>query len=212
MPGLQEQPARAEQQEEISGDASRRGSCAGAAGGCVRPATASAGTSAMRRAVGRWRAPPSRWRTPCRRWRGRGRAPPRRGSRAVRSGNRRSGCEKNKRPMPDSTGFPRYRCSGGMASGRDAALKRLPMTRSAPPRSALDERGQRGEVVAVVGVAHDHVAAARGRDAGAQRAAVAFCAARARRARRPARAIPTDPSLLPLSAISTSPATPLRSR
>ena len=52
--------------------------------------------------------------------------------------------------------------------------KRLPITRSAPSRSSLEERQQGGEVVGVVGVAHHHVRAASGTDAAHQGVAVSL--------------------------------------
>ena len=90
--------------------------------------------------------------------------------------------------------------------------KRLPMTRSSPSRSFSTNGSRSAEVVAVVGVAHDDVAAARGGDAGLQRGAVAALGDVRRRGRRRAAAMSCEPSVLPLSATRTSPATPARSR
>ncbi len=63
--------------------------------------------------------------------------------------------------------------SHGIAPGRIPPLNRLPATRSKPSLQALDEGLEIGEVVAVVGVAHDHPAAARGGDPACQRRTVA---------------------------------------
>ena len=52
--------------------------------------------------------------------------------------------------------------------------KRLPMTSCAAVAQAVEERIEAAEIIAVVAVAHDDEAAARGANAGDQRAAVAF--------------------------------------
>ena len=42
----------------------------------------------------------------------------------------RTGIEKKTRPTAESTGLPRYLCSGGMAPRSMVPAKRLPITRS----------------------------------------------------------------------------------
>ena len=75
-----------------------------------------------------------------------------------------------------------------------------------------DEPGQLAEVVAVVGVAHEHVRAARRLDAAHQGAAVAALPQRAPRARPAIAASSGEPSVLPLSATTISPAMPAASQ
>ena len=60
-----------------------------------------------------------------------------------------------------------------MAPGAMPPLKRLPMTSCVAGAQRGDEGIEMGEVVAVVGVAHDDVAAARRLDAGRERRAIA---------------------------------------
>ena len=96
------------------------------------------------------------------------------GSRAGRSGSRRPGALKNSRPTSGQDRVAEVACAA--AAWRPGSMpprKRLPMTRSSPSRSSVDERAEAREVVAVVGVAHDDVAAAGGRDAAEQGGAVA---------------------------------------
>ena len=45
------------------------------------------------------------------------------------------GERKKSRPIQESTGLPRYLCSGGMAPSAMPPLKRLPITSSSPARS-----------------------------------------------------------------------------
>ena len=130
-------------------------------------------------------------------------------SRAGRSGSRRPAMPK-KQPADarehrvadvavQRTASRRARCRPG--SG-------CPSRARCPARSSSTKRVERREVVAVVGVAHDDVAAARG--ARCRRAG--RCRTRARRRRRPARRPPRrsacEPSVLPLSATTTSPSMP----
>ena len=72
---------------------------------------------------------------------------------------------------------PGCRCTCAAAASRRARCrraKRLPMTRSSPSRSRSTNAVEAGEVVAVVGIAHDDEAAARGPDPAVQRVAVAL--------------------------------------
>ena len=75
----------------------------------------------------------------------------------------------------------------------------------------FDEAVEIGEVVGIVAVAHDDVAAARSADAGDKRRAVAAASTATTRAPC-ARAIAWLPSVEPLSAMKTSPLMPVRQR
>ena len=96
-------------------------------------------------------------------------------------------------------------------AGHDAALEAVAHDQLVSRAKLRDEIVKPAEIVAVVGIAHDDVTAARGMDAAAQRAAVAAFGDRHERAPA-ASAIACEPSVLPLSAIRISPSTPLRSR
>ena len=103
---------------------------------------------------------------------------------------------------PDSSGLPRYLCSGGIALG-DAALEAVAHHELVARAEPLDERRRAREVVAVVGIAHDDVLAAGGVDAAHQGAAVSRGTSTTRAPC--ARAMSCEPSVMPLSATITSP-------
>ena len=117
--------------------------------------------------------------------------------------------------MNDRLGLPIQRFFQGIAPGAITPPplgSRHPMTRSYPSRSFATNPSMRREVVAVIRVPHDDPLPPRG-----------FNARRATRCRTPfpspcttrapaCSAMLTDPSVLPLSAISTSPRSPACSR
>ena len=97
-------------------------------------------------------------------------------------------------------------------AGRDAAREAVAHHELVAGAQRCDEGIEIGEVVAVVGVAHDDVAAARRVDAAGERRAVAARSGWGRRGRPRRSAIAWLPSVEPLSAMTTSPAMPVRSR
>ncbi len=113
--------------------------------------------------------------------------------------------------MNESAGLPSTCAASASRPGRMPPLKRLPATRSYPSRSRCDERLELREVVAVVGVAHDHPAAAGGCDPAGQRRAVAALLDR-NDTRAELFGDLLEPSVEPLSATTTSPAMPMRSK
>ena len=80
------------------------------------------------------------------------------------------------RTIAENIGLPHQRCSSGIAPGRTVPPpdgSRQPCDEVVAVAQLLDELRQLEEVVAVVSVAHDDEAAARGGDAALQRVAVA---------------------------------------
>ena len=182
---------------------------AGAAGGCGRRADSVVGTSSIRRPAmaashhhfaGELHAGGAQAEAADRL---------RRESRAGRSGSRRSGCWKNSRP--EEAEAPDCRGSGaasGMAPGRDAALEAVAHDEvGAAAQLGRGSASRLREVVAVVGVAHDDVAAARRARSRRSARRRSPCREPERPGRREPRRCICDPSVLPLSAIRTSPAT-----
>ena len=116
----------------------------------------------------------------------------------------RTGPRKKRRPSPVRTGLPRYRAA--TASRRARCRPRTGCPSPGRGRRAADRRTvEPREVVAVVGVAHDHELAARRRchpSARCRNPAVRTATTRAPSAV----AICCEPSVLPLSATTTSPA------
>jgi len=93
----------------------------------------------------------------------------------------------------------------------DPALEAVTHDEIGPAPKLAQKPLEPGEIVAIVGVAHDDITPSGGRDASAQRRTVAAFGNR-HDARPLASAIACDPSLLPLSATSTSPSTAARLR
>ena len=162
QPGIEKQPARAEQQQEAQvppavapGAQVRRPVAAVRAqrgrhlARCAGPASAALTTISLANSMpGRDQAEPLGW--------------PLARSRAGRSGSRRSGCGRTGGRRSSGPGCRGSGAAHGIAPGAMPPLKRLPITRSAPARSRSTNASKAGEVVAVVGVAHDDEAAARG--------------------------------------------------
>lgn len=80
---------------------------------------------------------------------------------------------KNGRPMKLSSGLPSQWCSRGMAPRLDPALEAVTHDEIGPAPKLAQKPLEPGEIVAIVGVAHDDITPSGGRDASAQRRTVA---------------------------------------
>ena len=184
-PRIEEQPARAEQQQEaqvppaVAPAAQVRRAATG------RPETSVVGTSAIRRPCERrldhhlgreLHAGASAGRAPRTRFRSKA------AQAAVEVAD--AGARKNRRPMKREHRVAELAVQRAASRrARCRRWKRLPMTRSSPSRSFSTNGVEVAEVVAVVGVAHDDVPAARRLDAAHERRAVAALGDRRPRAR-----------------------------